>query len=600
MIATSVAHSSESESSSTSLKQWIVAIIVFAAVVVALWLPYGINFAGWGDEWAELTTADAGIPPIRETLRAFVHIPSVVSHALTPDSFVGMNLVLALMTFGRGLVTYALLRRLVPQYSALALVAGCLAIIYPGDLAFFMLVSVSITTALVFFLTAILLLVHYWQNPRWYILVLMWATLAFSVGIYEVSYPLIVFVPILLIYLNKTLNKRVIRVALFWYLVPLVYVILVFLAKSSNSITATYQLSIVNTNNSFAAIVSGFVELYIRVFGGAWQTTTSLMPQGLSDPRTWLIIILAILIGIVIRYHQPADIPAFSLKSSLLLIVGAACALALGYSLYTVTNLRGNFYRTLFYSLPFASVIVATVILIMIRLGRITRYVFALAFVIIAVSYFIQSNRLSAILITVIALGFIVKPVWRYSLIGACVISIGVASAIGFHQSQPFVDLVKHQYQLVSAFVEKVPAVKSNTLILWIAPRDSQKEFETVLYRWDILESILRFIYKKADIEAQICVPDGVAVGVYNRTCVLERDAVVMTYPFLGSQRQSQWTYDRVIAFTYEADKGAVILPQLPSEWMQDGGGSTYNPDQLIDHTAPVPYRLQTVWDGNP
>jgi hypothetical protein len=576
--------------------QWLAAMLALGLLVIALWLPYGLNVAGWGDEWVELSSADAGAPLVSSVLRAFVHIPSIVSHALTPDSFAGMNLVLAVMTFGRGILMVALLRKLLPQQPALALVAGALTVVYPGDLAFYLLVSVSITTALVCFIGAILALVHYWERPRWYILLLMWVLLGFSVGIYEVSYPLIAAVPLVLVYLNKGLSQRVVRVAALWYLVPVVYVVLVFAAQSANPNTTSYQLSIVNPDNSLSAILSSLIGVYVHQFKQVWQSAALNMPQGFSDGRTWLTLAVTSVMAVALLIYSTVSTSALPIRKGVVLISGALVAFGLGYVLFMFTGLRDTFTRTLFYTLPPASLIVAVIILLVAQLERIPRYILALVFAAIGVSYFLQTNRLSAVLALLIAVGFLVKSNWRYIILSAGVIGIAEAAAIGFHQTQPYANVPEQQHQLAAAIAEQAPAIKSQTLLLWIASPDAQEPFTAVLNRYDILQSIMQFVYKQYDIEAQLCIPDGSAWGAFNTSCQLERDAVVISFVNAGVPRQLRWTYDRVIAFTTTSDHKLTVLKQIPSEWMPEAGAESYDPDMRIDHTAPTPYRLQTVW----
>lgn len=359
--------------------QWLAAMLALGLLVIGLWLPYGLNVAGWGDQWIELSSADAGTPLVSSVLRAFVHIPSIVSHALTPDSFTGMNLVLAVMTFGRGILMVALLRKLLPQHPALALVAGALTVVYPGDLAFYLLVSVSITTALTCFIGAILALVHYWQRLRWYILLLMGLLLGFSVGIYEVSFPLIAAVPLVLVYLNKGLNKRVIRVAALWDLVPVIYVVLVFAAQFANPNTTSYQLSIVNTDNSLSAILSSLIGVYVHQFKQVWQSAALNMPQGFSDGRTWLTLAVTFVMAVAVFIHTTTS-NELPLRKGVFSIGGAVIVFGLGYVLFMFTGLRDTFTRTLFYTLPPASLIVAVIILLVAQLERIPRYILALVF----------------------------------------------------------------------------------------------------------------------------------------------------------------------------------------------------------------------------
>jgi hypothetical protein len=151
-------------------------------------------------------------------------------------------------------------RQLLPQHPDLALVAGGLAVVYMGDLAFYSLVVVSITTALVAFLLALIALVHYWQHPRWYIIILIWATLAFSIGIYEVSYPLILAAPLILFFVNARFNWQFIKTALLWYIVPALYAVMNFIIQLRSSNLAAYQLSLAKPDITLSDIINGLLK----------------------------------------------------------------------------------------------------------------------------------------------------------------------------------------------------------------------------------------------------------------------------------------------------------------------------------------------------
>ena len=104
---------------------------------------------------------------------------------------------------------------------------------------------------------------------------------------------------------------------------------------------------------------------------------------------------------------------------------------------------------------------------------------------------------------------------------------------------------------------------------------------------------MLRFIYQKYDIEAQFCIPNSSEWGQYKTWCELRANEVVIG---VNAGSPETWPYERVIAFDYQSESGVVLLDHIPSEWMTEAGGEKYNPDALIDHSAPLPHRLQTVW----
>src|SRR5262249_30117224 len=114
---------------------------MLAALVLALWLPFGLGATGLLEEWSLFAWVDRGEPvfalrtiPGHES-RPLVVLGWALGYWLTPDSFVGLNLVHAALLLTKALLLYAVLARLAPGHRAVALVAAVLFVVYPADTA---------------------------------------------------------------------------------------------------------------------------------------------------------------------------------------------------------------------------------------------------------------------------------------------------------------------------------------------------------------------------------------------------------------------------------------------------------------------------------
>ena len=132
--------------------------IVFGLLLlpVALWLPYGLNTGFSADDWAVLANADlykinfSIIPPARP----LVMLPWWGALLVSPQSLIGANLLALLLMFGRGIVSYAIWRR-VGFERHVAYAAAALAIVFPVDQGVFYFGALSIQVAVVAFLIII-------------------------------------------------------------------------------------------------------------------------------------------------------------------------------------------------------------------------------------------------------------------------------------------------------------------------------------------------------------------------------------------------------------------------------------------------------------
>ncbi|MHB8753308.1 MAG: hypothetical protein ACYDBJ_29500 [Aggregatilineales bacterium] len=139
--------------------------------------------------------------------------------------------------------------------------------------------------AVLAYLAAVHLLIIYWRRPRWWLLIGMWIPLLLCLGTYETAYPLVVFTPLILVWLQRGTSRRILRVAALWYLVPLIMAPLVVNALLTGG---TIESAIVNSDTgTLAERLSGyltyFVRPYYRDFIGGWIDVIHQLQDGAID-----------------------------------------------------------------------------------------------------------------------------------------------------------------------------------------------------------------------------------------------------------------------------------------------------------------------------
>src|SRR5260370_5937031 len=194
----------------------LVAFAALAALVLTLWLPFGWRVTGLYEEWFYMSYTDEGKgKPLRllydpypgEEYRPLTLAPYAFGYLLTPNSFLGLNIILALCLLGKGTAMYALVRRLVPANLALAFVSGALLVVYPADSALLTLRTTNHHAGVFFFLLALNLLIVAWQRFRCTTLLAMLVAEGVALVTYVGAIPLSFCAPVLLVWLRDCIAR---------------------------------------------------------------------------------------------------------------------------------------------------------------------------------------------------------------------------------------------------------------------------------------------------------------------------------------------------------------------------------------------------------
>src|SRR5579864_2182988 len=104
----------------------------------------------------------------------------------------------------------------------LAFMASVLFVIFPSDTGLFSARNHVPEWSVFWYLLAVYLLVEFWENHRASAALGMWISLALSLGSYEEGYPLVIVTPLILVWLQHGISRRVLWTAVIWYSAPVI------------------------------------------------------------------------------------------------------------------------------------------------------------------------------------------------------------------------------------------------------------------------------------------------------------------------------------------------------------------------------------------
>ncbi|MEZ4668801.1 MAG: hypothetical protein R3E39_12895 [Anaerolineae bacterium] len=575
----------------------ITAALGFAILVVGLWLPYGFNISAQSDEWVHMALL-ARVPfNLQNDIRPLLRLPWAIAHVLTPDSFLGLNLLLALTFYIKGLALYGIVRRLLPSFPALAYAAGILLIIYPGDFGTFNLITTGISVSLACWLVAAYFLLVYWQRPGILPLLVMWGFLFVAVGIVEIVYPLVLFTPLLLVFLEGRFNRRMLLAAALWYAAPIFLVTFAALQSLAGSNVLDYQSTRFAADNSIPTLIVAAVQPYRWLFWDIWQQVISSTPVRLVDRRTVVAFVVVIVNSLVLVIHARPTNHKLMLRHWGVLVVGALGVMTLGFAVFLPSILRDLQERTLLFTQVGVAVTLALLAFAFIRFPRFGRYGIALLLVIAAVAIYVQrngGNRFVPLLLLVMAAGFVTVERLRYALLVSGCVGLFMGSAFALHEVHIQRGRIQQPYLI--ALAQAAPRFTPDTTVLIYDEASDETLYSAFWRRNDVFGSAVQFIYDDPSLRAFLCwdKPDIDAPDL--GTCQITNDGAGVVY-----DPRYQPTYiqpiSKLVVLIYKSDGTMQVLESLPDNFTSGSAIEGYQPYSHIVTNSDPPPHLNSVFE---
>jgi len=559
-----------------SVPIWTLTLVGYLAIVVALWLPFGLRTTGTYEEWTFMH--DYNMNPLSMFFwfsnRPLFLLPSFIGYGLTPGSYVGLNVVEAALIFGKGFAAFLLLKRLLPKNSALAFVFGALVMVYPVGVGFFSLRTTASHMGVLCCLLAAYLLIRLWERFRWITLIGVLLVQWIGLATYEAGLPLTLLTPILLLGVEKHLSRRLILYTVLWLSAPL-YATYAFLKTLSGG--TSYQSSLFSASGlspdigmAIKQLVSSVWQMYLRHFLTGWLDAFSLLKGGIGNETSLTIaMVLTLLVLLpILAYMARREMPMLHREgrtNAIMLMIGAVIAVFFGYMMYIPTDWRDSFFRTYFYS----------------TLG---------AALFVTLSIFLASQAAGR---------------WRqavFVILALPLLSVSILRSLNEHAF--YYEESQNQLQLLAQIIDQAPRIqpKSLMLVIDIPPSQSQSWSECTVIS-NCLNDALKSIYPDQDQDFQVlfCVDQNQPLYHDQATCKFDANTVTIAAPIVTTQQTNTYTYpySAVAIWENSAEQGARLLSNI-DKYRPVGGTEVYNPARLIDHNAPIPSRVYTMFSSWP
>jgi len=551
----------------------LVAFAALAGLVLTLWLPFGWKVTGLYEEWFVMSGGDTGNPvqmlydpPSNQSYRPLTVAPYILGYILTPDSFLGFNIIFAIWMLGKGFAMYALVRRLVPENPSLAFVSGALLVVYPADHALLTLRTTNIHAGVFLFLVALNLLILAWQRFHWPTLLVMLVVEGIALAIYDGGILLSLCAPALLIWLRHGIDRRLVTVAALWWVLSISFMLHLILTLKDQASYAAGLLAGSGTGNTHVLGIlrswrHSVTHAYLRNFATGWYE--ALRGLDWQDPYLHLSAGLTVFVIIpAIWLHARPDAkstPVVHTKRYLSLAALGVIAVLPGFAVYLPTVWRDSSWRVFLYSSIGAALAVSVACVLLARLfGQWQRIVF----------------------------------------IGATSFLIGIATVNALAQHQGYFEYSQRQQQILAGIISQAPHLEPGTTVLLVdrTPTDAFKAWSMCTVVSNCLEWALRYIYVDPTLRAMYCAPGYRPRKEFSEECRFEAHRLTVPYIHMGLKKEMRpsSSYSSLVVFENSV-LGLNLLNDI-SAYRSGSGADGYDPSRRIHASSPLPPRARTVF----
>ncbi|HEY59906.1 MAG TPA: hypothetical protein G4N92_04360 [Anaerolineae bacterium] len=527
-------------------------------IVFMLYIPFGFKNLPQMEEWGILRYYDQYkqfIHPHSFTfLRPFYDIPFKISYLISPDTLIGFNIFQALLLFVKGICIFGIVYLLSDGDDILSAAIALLAAFFSGDKGLFSFRTINHLMSSILFLMAFYIILYMWVKRKTtaFLIILFLILINFSIGINESSIPLFFFMPLILLWKEKGVTKRLIKFFALWYLSIIPLLAFIYIPNLLNTpFAGTYQSESLALDNSLSAIINSIINACkINLIHG-WRVRTTLLNLDTSSIFFSLSILAAILtLGFFFLSDtsQKGSLNKPKLFNIEFALIGLII-IVLGFLPFAVTRFRYDQWRVYFLTSFGAAVVVVNISLLFLKA--------------------ITKNR-----------------VWLLSILVGVLIFTSIYSL--FIQQDIFVESSNILKRLTADISRQAPEFKQGTYIIIINMPKINDYIKKTYFRYQFIDNFLSYIYQDYNnvLEVDFCdlSEDG---KLYS-----EIDYHLSEY--ICAQGNLAVPHDSVLIFTYKEDIGFDLIQKIPENMiLQDKGWEFYNPNRLIDFSSEIPIRAR-------
>ena len=531
----------------------LIVIVGFLVLIMLLFIPGGFDRIGHWEAWPsqaylEGRPSKAGIELVS---RFWVLVPHTLAMNINRGSFAGYHILNLLMFWGQLVFLYGIFRKLkvAPLFAFLTVI---LFLVYPVNSRLMSLRSFPMTFSKLSLLAAAYIALESQNDPSRLKLLGIFLVLLFNVGSYETGYAVIAVIPLLWLWRKPRLTWTNVNLTVIWYLAPMLKIVYLLLLELSNrQYYGTYMLNNKPWSEGFSAdAVSHYLEIvgnvFRRTFVLGWHEAFGALSQvSWIVPTTVMLTLTGTIAAFLVCDRNKMVYPsrqqlAVAFISGLLFILPA-----IGVLMW-LEEYNRDLWRMYVYVPIGASIAVSSLILLLTLLFKRPRFR----------SVFIVGLHL-----------LIMLP----------------ALARLFHQQAHYVDNANAKAKILLQIVEQAPAFEPDAhLILMTEMSGSELRRKGVgELRKNMLDGAAYILY-------------GEARPIAAYLCVLGRPCSKDDIDIRRGQLEDTTDFSDTVLFRLNDDLSVELLRELPPEL---GGSSndTYNPERLIDTSAPIPPRALTM-----
>ena len=531
----------------------LVAIAGFLVFVLLLFVPQGFDSIGQWETWTFQAYLE-GRPSKTGTelvSRFWLLVPHVISANIDSGSFAGYHFFNLLMFWGQLVGLYGIFRKLrvAPLF---AFLTTLLFLVYPVNTHLMSLRSFPHTFSKLALFAAVYLALIYRENPSRLKLLGIWLGLLFNVASNESAYAMILVIPLLWWLHGPRRIWREVNLTVIWYLAPVLKgVYFLLLAIGDRDFYGDFLVrSALESESVSIGPLSHYVEIignvYRQTFIHGWDEAARALAQGTWIAPTLSMFVLTAAVAVILaRDTNASDYPSrrqliVAFMSGLVLIV-AGIGVLIWLNGYNRGLLR------MYIHVPVGAAV-------------------ALSSLIILTATLFRSMSVRKVVLVGLFLLFIMPALARMQA-----------------QHTHFVNSANAKAKILLQIVEQAPAFEPDAHMI-------------LMTKMPVTE-----LQRKGVEELRRSMLDGAAYILYGEArpkaaylCILDRRCSKEDIAIRRGHLEDTIDFSDIVLFRLNDDLSVELLQELPPEL---GGSSndTYDPERLIDTSAPIPPRALTM-----
>ena len=489
------------------------------------------------------------------SVRFWLLAPHALATTISPNAFTGYHVVNFFQFWGILSLFYGILRQLrVPGW--LAFLATILLLFYPvyADLTSIRAITISFNR--LSFLTAVYLALAYHENPSRLRLLGLWLALLLNVGTYEIGLAMLLVCPLLWWLPTPRRIWRNINLTAIWYLAPIAkaaHVLLLLLHNRSfygagfiSGPDASNQISPEKTGD----YVDRIANIYRQAFVDGWgEAVNAISQNSWAAPTIVTLALISVTAALLVREATPDE--TFPRPKQ---IAGAAAA---GF------------------------------LLVLPAIGILMWFGFYASDAKQIYSYVPIGAAIAVLGLLALATAFIERPRLRHTIIVACSMLL-IWSGLSRLYLQQWRHHVKAdaKARVFQQIVEQAPAFEYGAFLMLFTTMQTDELADRGIaeLQYEMFDSAIYMLYQERR-------PLATTLCTYARNCTSFDTILQYTdRDFLDDPED----YRDVVIFQLHEDLRVELLRELPPE-LRERAVNRYDPERLIDFSAPVPPRARSL-----